>query len=235
MKMTRVAGYVRVSTGGQFRNGYSLEEQKQAIEAYAKFAGAELVGIYEDVISGAKSRRPGLDKLKEDAKAGKFDKVVFKSISRFGRNLKDLLELFDYFEQDCSVGLVSLQEQFDTTTPAGRLMRNVLAAVFEFEREMIRERILAGKAEKKAKEGRRAYTGGRPPYGWDAVDGKLVRNEREQTVRRRIKRLYKGGRSLSEIARILNSEGIPPKTGSKWSHVAVKNVVETGAQALRQN
>lgn len=227
MKAARIAGYVRVSTGGQYRNGYSLEEQREAVEAYAKMTGAELVAIYEDVISGAKSRRPGLDRLKAEAKEGKFDKVVFKSISRFGRNLRDLLDLFDYFEKDCGVGLVSLQEQFDTTSSAGRLMRNVLAAVFEFEREMIRDRILDGKAEKRAKEGKRAYTGGRPPYGWDARDGKLVINKREQTVRRRIKRLRKAGKTLEEIAETLNSDGIPSKSGGKWFKATVKQILES--------
>ncbi len=225
MEMTAIAGYIRVSTGGQMRNGYSLTDQKEAIETYAKAYGVELVGIYEDVISGAKSKRPGLDRLKADAEAGKFGKVVFKSLSRFGRNLKDLLNLFDYFEGSCSVGLVSLQEQFDTTTPAGRLMRNVLASVFEFEREMTRDRILTGKAEKKATGGRGAYTGGRPPYGWDAVDRNLVVNKAEQTMRRRMKRLYEGGKSLYEIAKMLNAEGVPTKSGGKWYHFTVQNAI----------
>lgn len=225
-EITRVAGYVRVSTGGQQRNGYSLGEQKQALEAYVKMTGAELVGIYQDTISGAKNNRPGLNQLKKDAKNGKFDKVVFKSISRFGRNTKDILGLFEYFEEECKVGLVSLQEQFDTSTPTGCFMRTVFSAMYQLERDMIRERILAGKAEKGVKEGKRAYIGGEPRYGWMAVDGKLVVNREEQTIRKRIKRLYRGGKRLTEIVKILNAEGIPSKRGKKWSHVAVRNIVK---------
>ena len=94
-------------------------------------------------------------------------------------------------------------------------MRDVLAAVFEFEREMIRDRILAGKVEKETKEGRRAYTGGRSPYGWDAIDGKLVTNRAEQTTNLRIKRLYKGGKSYNGTATFLNSEdGSSEKRGT---------------------
>ena len=229
MTRVRIAGYTRISTGKQL-SGYSLPEQKEAVRSYVKQVGGELVGIYQDVMSGGRSQRPGLNELKAKARTEGVDKIVFKSLSRFGRSIRDLLELFDFFERDCKVALVSLTENFDTGNPAGRLMRNILAAFYEFERDMTRERLEAGKAEKKAEEGKGAYTEGRPPYGWEAVDGKLVINKAEQTVRRRIKRLYKGGKNFSHIAQILNAEGIPPKTGKKWSDVAVRNIVGGGKQ-----
>jgi len=152
-----------------------------------------------------------------------------KCLWRFGRNLRDVLTLFDYFEKDCGVGLISIQEQFDTTTAMGRFVRNVLTAMYELEREVIRERILAGKAEKrvKAKEkGQRAYIEDRPPYGWDAVDGELVVNKTEQTIRRRIKRLYESGKSYSEIARALNEKGVLSKSNGKWCQVTVRDAMK---------
>jgi DNA invertase Pin-like site-specific DNA recombinase len=94
-------------------------------------------------VSGAKDRRPALDQLLADAKRRKFDVVVCWRLDRLGRNLKHLITLLEDL-QALGVAFVSLAEGIDATTPAGKLQMHILGAIAEFERERIRERVLAG-------------------------------------------------------------------------------------------
>lgn len=100
-------------------------------------------------VSGAKDRRPALDALVRDAKRRRFDVLVCWRLDRLGRNLRHLILLVDEL-QALGVGFVSLSEGIDATTPAGRLQLHVLGAIAEFERERIRERVLAGLQRAKA-------------------------------------------------------------------------------------
>jgi DNA invertase Pin-like site-specific DNA recombinase len=96
-------------------------------------------------VSGAKDRRPALDDLVRDGKRRRFDALVVWRLDRLGRNLRHLIFLLDEL-QATGVAFVSLAEGIDATTPAGRLQLHVLGAIAEFERERIRERVLAGLA-----------------------------------------------------------------------------------------
>src|SRR5207244_4132294 len=93
--------------------------------------------------SGAKDRRPSLDQLLADAKRRRFDVLVCWRLDRLGRSLKHLITLLDDL-QALGVAFVSLAEGIDATTPAGKLQMHILGAIAEFERERIRERVLAG-------------------------------------------------------------------------------------------
>ena len=123
--MTTAVGYIRVSTEEQVREGYGLAAQEQAIRAYCEAYACELVDIYADAGRSGKSMRgrESLARLLEDAKAGRFERVVFWKLDRLGRNLKDLLHICDVLEQ-ASVGVVSIQESIDTGTASGRMARN---------------------------------------------------------------------------------------------------------------
>ncbi len=113
----KVAGYIRVSTLDQVREGASLKVQENSIRSYASAHRFDLVKVCRDEgVSGANVDRPGLDKLREDARAGKFEIVIFKSLSRFGRNAMDLLSLYKEFEDDYSIELISIDEGIKTTT-----------------------------------------------------------------------------------------------------------------------
>ena len=130
----KTAIYTRVSTEEQAKEGYSLEVQREHLEAFAKQKGYEIFKVYSDEgISGYVLERPALKKLIEDAKYKEFDLVLVYKIDRFSRNLKDLLNLAD--ELSCyGIGFKSATEAFDTSTSAGRMMLQQLGSFAEFER-----------------------------------------------------------------------------------------------------
>jgi DNA invertase Pin-like site-specific DNA recombinase len=137
----KVAIYARVSTMDQ-------EPENQLIELrrYVEARGWTIAVEYVDRgVSGAKDRRPALDQMLADAKRRKLDVVVCWRLDRLGRNLKHLVTLLEDL-QSLGVAFVSLGEGIDCTTPAGKLQLHILAALAEFERERIRERVMAGLA-----------------------------------------------------------------------------------------
>jgi DNA invertase Pin-like site-specific DNA recombinase len=141
----RAAIYARVSTLDQEPEN-QLAELRRYIEARDWTIAPEYV---DRGVSGAKDRRPALDQLVKDAKRRKFDVLVCWRLDRLGRNLKHLITLLDDL-QALGVAFVSLAEGIDATTPAGKLQLHILGAIAEFERERIRERVLAGLQRAKA-------------------------------------------------------------------------------------
>lgn len=152
MKPKRVALYVRVSTGEQ-----NADLQVNELTEYAAFRKWERVESYADKMSGAKDRRPALDRLMADAKRGKFDVVAVWRFDRFARSTSHLLRALDEFAA-LGVDFVSLKETIDTSTPTGKMIFTVLAAVAELERSTTRERVVAGQRAAK----RRGVRFGRP-------------------------------------------------------------------------
>jgi putative DNA-invertase from lambdoid prophage Rac len=134
----RAAIYARVSTLDQ-----EPENQTQELRRYIEARGWTGKEFVDHGVSGAKDRRPALDALLKDAKRRRFDVVVCWRLDRLGRNLRHLVTLVDEL-QSLGVAFVSLGEGIDCTTPAGKLQLHILAALAEFERERIRERIHAG-------------------------------------------------------------------------------------------
>jgi DNA invertase Pin-like site-specific DNA recombinase len=144
MKLKRVALYIRISTGDQ-----NADLQKSELPEYCQFRKWEIVEIYSDTMSGAKDRRPALDRLMADARRGKFDVVAVWRFDRFARSTSHLLRALEEF-QSLGVDFVSLRESIDTSTPTGKMVFTILGAVGELERCTIRERVMAGqKAAKK--------------------------------------------------------------------------------------
>src|SRR5712671_6172455 len=148
----RAAIYARVSTVDQ-----EPENQLQELRRYVEARGWTAVEYVDRGVSGAKDRRPALDQMLSDAKRRKFDVVVCWRLDRLGRNLKHLITLLEEL-QALGVAFVSLAEGIDATTPAGKLQMHILGAIAEFERERIRERVLAG-LQRARTQGRRL---GRP-------------------------------------------------------------------------
>src|SRR5262245_52996373 len=151
----RAAIYARVSTLDQ-----EPENQLQELRRYVEARGWTAVEYVDRGISGAKERRPALDGLVADARRRRFDVVVCWRLDRLGRNLKHLVTLLEELHA-VGVAFVSLGEGIDCTTPAGKLQLHILAALAEFERERIRERVLAGLARARS-QGKRL---GRPRRG----------------------------------------------------------------------
>lgn len=145
---TRVAIYARVSTTG---NGQSPEMQLRELREYCERRGWQIAGEYIDVgISGAKDRRPELDRMMADAHKRRFDVVAVWKFDRFARSVSHLLRALDTFRV-LGIEFVSLSESLDTATPAGRMVFTVLGAVAELERSLIAERVRAGLRNAKAK------------------------------------------------------------------------------------
>jgi DNA invertase Pin-like site-specific DNA recombinase len=140
----RVAIYVRTSTA----NGQTTKNQERELQAVAKRHGWEVVTVYKDQgISGAKGRdkRPGLDRLMQAVARREIDMVAAWSVDRLGRSLTDLLAVLRDLHAK-SVDLYLHQQGLDTSTPSGRAMFQMLGVFAEFERAMIRERVMAGLA-----------------------------------------------------------------------------------------
>jgi DNA invertase Pin-like site-specific DNA recombinase len=144
----RAALYARVSTADQ-----TTENQLLELRRYCDARGWTFTEYIDQAVSGAKERRPALDRLMTDARRRRLDVVVVWRLDRLGRNLKHLIMVLDELAA-LGIAFVSLNEGLDWTTPAGRLQAQLLAMIAEFERERIRERISAGLARAR-KQGQR--------------------------------------------------------------------------------
>ncbi len=157
----KTAIYARVST----TNGQDPEMQLGELRDYCQRRGWEVAREYVDVgISGAKEKRPQLDKLIADAHRRHFDAVVVWRFDRFARSVSHLLRALETFRA-LGIEFISLSEQVDTSTPTGKMVFTVLGAVAELERSLIAERVRAGLRNARAK-GRRL---GRPRKAVDAA------------------------------------------------------------------
>ena len=140
-KRVRAALYARVSTTGHGQDvGLQLDELRQV----AAQRGWEAVEYIDVGVSGAKDSRPALDRMLVDAREGRLDIVAIWKLDRLARSVRHLLDLVDRLNA-WGVGLVSLRDaHIDTTTPSGRFTLQILGAVAELERALIRERVIAG-------------------------------------------------------------------------------------------
>jgi DNA invertase Pin-like site-specific DNA recombinase len=147
-KQVRVALYGRVSTTN---HGQDVSMQTRELEQFAQARGWRLVDSYLDIgISGAKDKRPELDRLMADAHKRRFDVVIVWRFDRFARSVSHLLRALETFHA-LGIAFVSLSEHMDTTTPTGKMIFTVLGAVAELERSLIVERVRAGLRNARAK------------------------------------------------------------------------------------
>jgi len=138
--MTRVALYARVST----KNNQDPETQLLALREYSKARELEVFSEYVDVgISGSKDSRPALNQLMEDSRKRRFDAVLVARFDRFARSTRHLVLALEEFNA-LGVDFISLNESIDTSTPMGKMVFTVIAAVAELERSIIRERVIMG-------------------------------------------------------------------------------------------
>ena len=142
-KFKRAACYVRVSTGLQ-----DTKAQETELKQYAENKGWQVTRVYADKISGTKESRPALDELMADCIKRKVDVVLVWKFDRFARSVTHLLRASETFES-AGIEFVSLSEQIDTTSPAGKMVFTVLAAIGVLERSITVERVKAGLAQAK--------------------------------------------------------------------------------------
>jgi DNA invertase Pin-like site-specific DNA recombinase len=221
---TRAIAYVRVSTDKQADHGVSLEAQQAKVRAYASLYDLDLVDVVVDAGASAKSLdRPGLARVLALVESGAVDAVVVCKLDRLTRSVADLGTLVDrYFRR---AALLSVAEQIDTRSAAGRLVLNVLGSVAQWEREAIGERTSAAMAHK-ASQGE--FTGGRVPYGYALADDgvALVEVEAEQAVVREARTLRASGLSLRAVAAELAARGFVARTGRAFGAEMVRRMTE---------
>jgi len=208
----RVALYIRVSTQEQASEGYSVGEQTERLKKYAEAMGWEVYKIYVDPgYSGGNTDRPGLTEMIKDVKTGEIDKVVVYKLDRLSRSQLDTLYLIEKVFLANNTDFVSMNENFDTSTPFGRAMIGILAVFAQLEREQIKERMNMGK-EARAKEGK--WGGGSSePIGYDYNVAKdlLEVNEYEAMQVREAFDLFLKGTPVRTIETIFDHKGYKAK------------------------
>lgn len=214
-KKLRAIGYARVSTAEQ-THGFGLEVQEQAIRDHVKSVGMRLVTIEQDAGesgSNGLDSRPALARALAQLEAGEAESLIVYRLDRLARDLV-LSETIIGRLQRAGVRVVSVTEPDVDGEDATRvLVRQVLGALAQYERAVIRSRMMAGKAAKGARGG---YVGGRPPFGYRVENAELVPHEPEQEALRTARRLRREGAPLRKIADALADGGHRPKDGGAW-------------------
>lgn len=206
----RAVIYARVSTTDQ-NNTLQIRE----LTEYVEHRGWELAGIYEDRISGSKASRPGLDRLMADARLRKFESVVVYKLDRWGRSLVHCIAGIQEL-QALGIRFVATSQGLDTdeSNPASKLLMHILAAVAQFERELIRERVSAGMRGAK-RNGTRS--------------GKAIGRPRVIVDRQRVVLLRNAGASWAMIGKIMS---VPPTTARRAYDVSEASRSAAGTQNL---
>lgn len=206
--MTVAGLYARVSTSDK---GQDVTVQLQPLRAYAAQRQWEATEYVDEGVSGAREKRPALDRLIADIRRGKINVVCVARLDRLGRSLRHLITLLTEWNER-GVMFVSLADQIDLTTSTGRLMFHIIGALAEFERALIADRVRAGMSAARA---RGVRLGRRPTVNADQTKAILDRRAR--------------GESFGAIARALQL----PKT---TVHAVVqKSLRNSGSQALENS
>ncbi len=235
----RVAGYVRISDEERAREGYGLASQERSIRALCEAHGWELARMYVEPGRSAKNitGRPVLTELLEDARSKRFDQVTVWKLDRLARNLKDLLAICEELE-GLGIAVSAVQESFDSGTAVGRMLRNVLGAFGQFERETIVERIKAGLLEK-ARQGELL---GRVPLGYRRTETGTIEFDpiTAPLIREAYLKYATGQLSLRDMSTWAAAVGLRSQDGNPLDRLSVRklltNVSYTGqvAHYLRQ-
>lgn len=223
-KRTRAVAYLRVSTSKQADRGVSLDAQRAKVRAYAELYDLDLVAVVEDAgATAANLDRPGLQEALMMLRKRKADALLVVKLDRLTRSVRDLGTVLDLGFRKGKLRLLSVSEQLDTGSAAGRMVMNMLAVIGEWEREAIGERTSAAMQHMRA-EG--AYTGGAVPYGWALAEAGSLRSvESEQAVIRTAHELRSKGLSLRAVGAKLAQAGLRTRRGRKFDAQQIRRML----------
>jgi site-specific DNA recombinase len=209
-------GYVRVSTEEQANEGVSLAAQEDRIRAYAALYNYELAEIVVDAGESAKSlKRPGISRILDGVRSGNVKAVIALKLDRITRSVRDLGDLMETFDR-ADAALVSVSENLDTSTAAGRMVTNMLGVVAQWEREAIGERTATALTHKR----KNGYVYGRTPFGYRRVDDRLVEVPQDLAAREEARAMLAAGASLRQVGTYLRGHD-----GGAWHAQTVKDML----------
>ncbi len=220
----KVIIYVRVSTADQAKEGHSIPEQLERLKKYCEAMDWTIVETFIDPgFSGGDLDRPGLKDLIKFVKTEKVDKVVVYKLDRLSRSQKDTLYLIEDVFLNNNTDFVSMNENFDTSTPFGRAMIGILAVFAQLEREQIKERMTMGR-EARAKQG--YYTGSSDfaPIGYEYINGELVVNEYEKMLVNEVFEMFLQGTPINTICNTMNDKGYIHHYG-EWTNYTMRRLL----------
>ena len=227
LKPQRCAIYTRKSTEHNLDLAFnSLDAQREACEAYIKSQSHEgwrlLPRHYDDGgLSGASLQRPALQQLLDVVRGGGIDIIVVYKVDRLTRSLADFAKLVELFDAH-GVSFVSVTQSFNTTSSMGRLTLNVLLSFAQFEREVIGERV----RDKIAASKRRGlWMGGTVPLGYRNENKRLVIEDDDADLVRRIFRLYLDLGSVGAVVKALDAEGVRTRKGHRFGVGATAQIL----------
>ena len=230
-KFKQCAIYTRVSTDMQAEKEFSsCEAQEEKVRSFVQSQDNwQIFKAYSDAgYTGANINRPALQELLEDIKQGKIDIVLAYKIDRLTRSPKDFYQLIEVLEK-YNVSFISITERFDTSTPAGRLLRNIMLTFAQFERELTSERT-RDKLLERVRKG--MWNGGHTPFGYERKNKKLILNKKEVEIVKLIFETYLETGSINQLFDLLKDKKIKNRQGKIFSknHLALilRNITYTG-------
>jgi len=208
--MGKIVSYLRCSTSYQLE-GHSIDNQRLKIKQYCDLHNLDLIEeIVDEGVSGKTSKRDGYIKLMQIVDNNGCDGVVVYSLSRFSRNTMDTLSSIERMNKK-GITFHSLSESIDTSSPNGRFFLTILSSLSQLEREITSQRV--SDVLSSLRVSNKPYSN--DVYGYDKLNGNLVKNEPEQKMIRKILKMNKLGYSHTEIANHLNDKGYRTKRGGK--------------------